>query len=117
MDWIKILRAYKLPSLFIALSLLSPIFILSLKDNYFIAAALNIFPSVFAILLWVPMALFLCGILISFWVTCRLLLSEYGVGSVCPHCGGPLSLIERYVYSSYRKCLKCGKNVNKRHYS
>lgn len=67
---------------------------------------------------WVPVALFVAGLLQAGWVTYRLWQAHNGEGQLC-HCGGLLGA-EREGRAdrggAYRRCYACGDNINHRHY-
>lgn len=72
--------------------------------------------TIFPFLRWVPAIGLGLASGYTLWATFRLHQAERGVGCMCPTCCGPLGIERDGRYGSYRKCLVCGRNANKRHY-
>lgn len=71
----------------------------------------------FLIARWIPLVLFLVGVVMTAMVVWRLRAWERGEGMLCS-CGGLLGREREGIRGRgrYRKCLACGSNRNHREY-
>lgn len=65
-----------------------------------------------------PLGLLTWALGLAAMASYRLWRWEQGIGAVCPRCDGPLGRERPGIRGrgDYRKCMRCGDNINQRYY-